>query len=237
MIKQYYDDLLNWLKPFKVAVQISGFPRNFILDYPSFYTNILKPLNPDIYMHLLSEKPDHDPATIGMLGTYAEYIKGYEIEYRNPNNHKSDYIASKIKATNLTHPDTNIPAGCSMIYSREKANELRKNSGKKYDVVLMCRTEVDYGRKLTRDELELAKSGQVLIPAGYNHAGINDLFAVSNEFGADVFSTCYSSIQRLIFDKHVRFNQHTILLDRLTECNMSVERINFPLFLRKTQVT
>jgi hypothetical protein len=218
--------IFKWFKKPRVALQYSGFPRSFDKDFDNHYKYLIKPLNPDIYMHLWKvDKNDEKPEK--MVGLYKP--KGYTIEVRE--GHHTDNVAALIKATNIIHPDTDAFAGVSMLYSRYRANQLRIESQKQYDIVISLRTELSFERPIPDTLFTLAKNS-IIIPYGYNHAGINDLFCISDPEGADVFNSVYVHLQRLIFDNHVRFNQHTIMLDRLIESGIQIYRPKYPISLR-----
>lgn len=220
------DYLLNLLSPYKVAIQYSGFPRSFDKDYENHYKYLIKPLRADIYAHLWKvDKNDTQPEK--MVELYKP--KDYSIEVRE--RHHTDTIATRIKASNMIHPDTDSFAGVSMLYSRAKSNEIRDRSGIKYDIIISMRTELSFDSTPSRELLNLAKT-HIIIPYGYNHAGINELFCISSPEGSDVFNSVYYHIDRLIFDNYTRFNQHSIMLDRLKESNIPIHRPKYKISLR-----
>lgn len=218
------DWLLNIVSPYKIALQYSGLPRA-IEDDVRNYKQILN-LNPDVYMHLWSEDiNDKSPNKAVELFK----PKSYLIEEKNRNQFTN--LISNMRGHNLTIHGSDPYNSISQFYSREKCNELRNKSGIQYDLVIIVRTQLSFARDITRNELSLAKNN-MLIPAGFDCGGINDLFTITCPKLADIYCSTYSNLQRLILDDYRVFHPHQTLRDRLVETKTPIIRIQYPLYLR-----
>lgn len=221
---QLPDWLLNIIRPYKIALQYAGFPRSINNDFKN-YKDILR-LSPDVYMHLWYENEDSF-ATQEAVRLFKP--KNFLVEQFNRT--KFDRFVQAIKGHGLANHGNDPLNGISQFYSREQCNTLRKESNIKYDVVIICRTQVSVGRRITRQELELAKTN-LLIPKGLDAHGVNDLFAITCPDIADIYCSVYSNLSRIVLDGYRTFDPHLTLNDRLAEKNVTVTKIELPIYLR-----
>jgi hypothetical protein len=228
MLSKLWDNILNALSPYKVAVQISGLPRSWKEDYESFKENIFKPLNPDVYIWTWEDADNHNEC-LDFCRLYNWKKQGKTktellINTRFP-------IISQMKAAKMVAHDINVDNAIPMLFGKWACNELRKSSRKEYDIIILARTELTMDRPLTRNELDLTKT-KILIPRGFNAGdGYNDLFAICNPTNADLYTSVYKRLTKLVFDDYVQFNPHNILKRALH--GVPVERINYPIYLRR----
>lgn len=212
----------DYFTKYKVAVQFSGQPRSFKTDFETYKKYILEPLSPDLYMHTWNTEE-----TQQMVSMFKP--KSFEIEEYNPQ--KFDMTSYKIKAMGL-YPGTDSPNNkLANYYSRYKCNILRQQSNINYDIIIGFRSELTLPRALTRAELKLAKNN-ILIPSGFDAKGINDIIYFANPKIADIYTSLYPCIQRMIFDQHNQLDPHINLLSKLTETKAPIIRFDYKVKLR-----
>lgn len=116
----------------------------------------------------------------------------------------------------------------SMYYSIYRANELKREYEKKYqmtfDRVIRMRFDSDFEDK----ELDLTNLvSDVNIPEGEDWLdGINDQFAVGTSKGIDIYSNFFNEIQNY---QHLPYHPEILLKEYLHSKNIYPHRFNFPI--------
>jgi len=230
MFLNLWDQVLNFLKPYRVAVQFSGMPRTWREDYENFEKNIFAPLKPDVYVWTWID--ENNPQESRDF-CFKYNVGGRGKVYREPLRLSGFPIINQMRSMKMVAHDINPDNAIPMLYARWGCNELRKSTRKEYDVVILARTEIQMERPPNRNELDAA-TRSVLIPRGFNAGdGYNDLFAITSPHGADVYTSLYNRLNKLVFDDYVPMNPHNLLKRAITESKVPVERIDYPLYLRK----
>jgi hypothetical protein len=236
MFSKILNDIKLYFKKYRVAIQYSGLPRTYAEDFENIYTNLIKPLNADVFIHTWntgSRKVCED-----MIQTY--HPKSHFIQNLTEDdiNHGFNRYVSRLKASKMVGHDIVIENSIPMLYSRHACNELRlkyeRKISQKYDIIILMRTELTVERQLTRNELHTAANG-LLIPRGFNGGGYNDLFAVCSPKIADTYTYLYHTLDRLVFDEYKEFNPHSTLKQLLDQAHITAERIEYPIYLRKQE--
>lgn len=223
-IIKYLTDLF---RGYKVAIQISGQTRTFESNYLNYYENLIKPLNADIFIHTW----DNEDAAkmVSLFKPVSHEIEAYK-------DSMFWLMSYKIKSSGLFDGPTNPDRILAQLYSKYKVNELRVKSNKKYDIVIGIRTELTLPRQLTKVELKLATQN-LLIPIGFDASGgLNDIMYIANEKYANIYTSIYPDIQRIILDKYQKLDPHTILKYKLLECNVPIKRIDYKILLRDMEI-
>lgn len=189
-----------------VAVIISGNPRSFKRCYPSFKENIIDTLNPDIFIHTWRlegrERPD-----VTVDGSCEEYIDLYK--------------PTAFEIEDLTYDHQPLHTMVPHFTSRYKANQLRKNHGKKYDVVISHRADVrlihtsvakgnsvtlgskfkpEYANMVTEDSIWIHHFKGPAQPSTRNAIPADYLF-YSSEKWMDITTDCYFEMDKLDYYK------------------------------------
>ena len=100
-----------------------------------------------------------------------------------------------------------------------------------YDVVFRCRTEIEYERPITNEELEISYTNLV-IPKGLDgRGGYQDSFAFGSVEDMNVYNSVYNNVE--YYAKNgIMVHPEYILRYHLDYNNVPVNRIDFPMLLR-----
>jgi len=184
----------------KIAICISGQPRNFKQSYESLKSNYLDKYDCDIYFHSW-ETSNFESTNFGQ-GNHQYSLSKEEykelVELYKP----KDYILESpiiFEASNYKCPIWRYPINTilSMYYSVYKSFLLCKQSQIKYDIVIRTRFDLDYNElPLDLNTLDL---NNVYIPKWYtdprvSHRGYCGLFLLGNYNNIEKFSNLFSHI-------------------------------------------
>ena len=201
----------------KTAVIMSGHFRTFEEAYPSIYHNILKPLNPDIYVH--SYQDPHQEKYLKLLNP-----KKYILEDDSKIEHGlSDFYLSKnmgyVNVKGVYLQCRKIKLCCDLIEDD-------------YDLMVRLRFDCKYTEPLTQEFIEKKINLHVInIPAGGNwEGGTCDLFAVGNQQNITHYCNLYDNMKKYV-DGGLPFHTEILLKKHLE--NQIVYRFEYPVLLRK----
>lgn len=200
----------------KIAICISGQPRNLNKSYPGIKEKLLDPYSPDVFIHTWYNKED--------IGTNRVNSWGHKIE-ENLNqftlsNIFEKYNPKKFKIENqinfclpLELQDTNYHFNMtSMLYSMNEANNLKKQyeaeNNFKYDVVIRTRFDLNILDELNILSLDLNNKIHCLNDCSH-YNGVNDQFAIGNSQNMDIFNSSYNIISEFI-DDYKNWNISTV---------------------------
>lgn len=184
----------------RIAFLIIGRLDTFENMYPKFKKNILDPLSPDIFFSGYPNKKgiEYCKEKIESLWRPKKYILREYVEDVRREVHPNDEIFNQNK-----RPESTPQTWLSGIYNVKLCNQLKndyenKNSFR-YDVVVKCRTDLDWYKSISNDELELAKNGNILIPTAWDFKcvhplGTSDVIAISDSAGIDKYSSLIDNV-------------------------------------------
>lgn len=199
----------------KIALCFSGMLRNFEVTYPSIKKYLLDTHSPDVFFAGYPNKKG------------LEYCKDKFIELYNPKKmfiqEYSDDLRKNIcnneeKYLIRTREETKINNFLSQIYNIKICDNLRQQyeneNNFQYDVVIRTRLDVFYFKKFEEEELNLAKSGNILIPTEWdfkevNPVGVSDSFAMSNSINMTKYASLYDNFDNY-FQQGVQMHPETM---------------------------
>lgn len=181
----------------KIAICLSGMPRNIENSYRWLRESILEPLKNaghhyDIFLNTWEDKD---------VQLFIDAFKPirYELDVWN------DEMIEKLGWPRLKKYDVATrPNLLGMFYKIWKCNELRKKyeleNNIKYDIIIRTRTELKYNTKIDLKELDIIKNCKtplVFLRKGpnpqYNH-WYKDNFAIMNDAGANIYCECSNKV-------------------------------------------
>ncbi len=207
----------------KIALLLVGRLDTFEEMYPSLKEYILDPLYPDIFFsgHPNKKGMEYCEEQIKLLWEPKKYnIREYTEAVRREA-HPNDSIFDSNK-----RPETTPHTWLSGIYNVKLCNNLRKEYQNEnnfvYDVVIKARTDLNWYGNISNEELELAKSGNILIPTAWDfkcvhHLGTSDVIAISNSEGIDKYSSLIDNVDTYWNERNI-FHPESFLgihLDRV----------------------
>lgn len=184
----------------RIAICISGQPRNFKQSYTSLKKYFLDKYDCDIYFHSW-KTPLFESTNFG--GGNHQYQLNEEdynelVELYQPKNYILEqpivFDASGYQCPIWRYPLNTI---LSMYYSVYKSFSLCKQSNTEYDLIIRTRFDLDYSQlPLDLDKID---KNLVYIPKWYtdervSHRGYCGLFIVGNQSNLEKFSTLFSHI-------------------------------------------
>ena len=221
----------------KVALCISGQPRFYLEGFQYIYESILKPLDPDVFIHTW-----HDPVAIGkvLVGSHwtndanadvvqdevaSDLTRLYEpvrMLIENPN--KIQFPTGE-QYTNRAQQSSTYP----MFYSIGSANGLKTMHEQQmqfeYDWVIRCRFDL----KLP-EILDLKKYNNTTLYAPDHlkgrHDAFPDMFGFSSSYNMNVYSSVFNFIDFYCSQGH-RFANEDLLMTHLKSHKVSFEQIDY----------
>jgi hypothetical protein len=173
----------------KIALLLTGGMRNFKDTFNSFKYYVLDELNPDIFFFGVENNEG--------------VIKNTE-DFNNLFKPKSSIINNKHFYDNITKPQTYIiPSSYYSFYNVYHCNKLRikyqEDNNFKYDLVIRCRLDTFWFRKIDAEELNIAKEN-IIIPKEWcfkevHQKALSDIFAIGNDEMMTEYSNLFNHIQ------------------------------------------
>lgn len=178
--------------------------RNFEETYPRFKKFIIDELNPDIFFSGYPNKKG------------IEYCEKRLIELYSPKNHiirlYTDDLRKKICPNediynSLKRQESTPHTWMSGVWNLKIANELRKdfeiNQKIRYDLIIKCRIDTFFYASISREHIELALQGNILIPNAWDFKvvdpiAVSDVFAMSTPEVMDAYCSLYDHVDEYI---------------------------------------
>ena len=218
----------------KVAVCLSGQLRSFKKSRDSLFKNIIEPTNADLFVYgwdFEKQVQNNVTSRFSEDGTLEEFIDSYKPKSIILED-CDEFLSGKSFDFPTKSPETSAERMMCMFYTNMKCFEQVNNE--KYDIVFRCRTEIEYERAITQEELELAYSNLV-IPYGLDgRGGYQDSLAFSSPYYMNFYNSVYNHI-RYYARNNITIHPEYILKYHISYNNLPVERIDFPMLLRGRQ--
>jgi len=228
----------------KAALVLSGQPRCLDECFDSLKHFIIDPLQTDIFFHFWNTSflPFTDNVTKVLYGMetipqWKAFDGDYAAKYMALLKPKRFIVQPQVAlnfdyyAKSCTHANSKMQAKAyihvlSMFYSIGMAHqcmmEWMEKTNTNYDLIIRCRTDAKFWKTPDLDGLE---SDNILIPENDCYGGLNDQFAITNNWKImHAYATCLDNIQTL-FDAGTNFHPETILRDHLKSHNIPVKFI------------
>ena len=200
----------------RVAVCLSGFPRNCIDTFPYAKRHLFDTCSPDIFWAGFNEKKGVlDQEVIDLYQPKDYFFRDYDEDAIDEINKEFNNYQPT-----LVRPETKVERVKSQFYNVYLANELRKKyekeNGFNYDIVIRCRPDYYYFRDLTIGELELGIDGTIVIPDEWDWKlvssyGVSDCFAYSSPETMDIYSKVFYHFAEYNSKCDLLFHQETML--------------------------
>lgn len=192
----------------RVAVCLSGVPRNWEQTLRHLKKYIVDPLNADTFVHIW-DLPD------------AQEKYGH-IECYDMTREILDPTVMLIENEDVVKDWPWL--GLRMFYKTWRADQLRRNfeecHGFKYDVVIKTREDLEFFREIDEMELQLLDDNTIIIPEGFDYYGIGDQFAIGTSETMTKYATMFTGMP-----KWGQFDPEKFLLSWLKEHKLDIMRI------------
>lgn len=199
----------------KIALCLSGFPRNYKNTFPYLKKHFLDLNDVDVFFEGLNQK-------IGVIDQQVIDL------YRPKKYNFSDYDQNRIDTVNREYGNYPIQNNCgahenklkSQFYNVNKSNLLRiayeQENNIKYDIVFRCRPDCYFFKDLVDEDFNMCTDENVVIPSDwdfptyYPHAK-TDGFAYSTPTVLDKYSSAFYSFGRYNTTENVPFHPESLL--------------------------
>jgi len=178
----------------RIAVCLSGFPRNYKETFDFFKKHVIDALNPDLFFFGYNQKSGVFDNEFVDKFKFTNYIIG---DYTQDVSNEISLLCDGWKPTKL-HSSTRFEGGCkSQFYNIYKSNELKnkfeKNNNITYDIIIRARFEAFFVRDITVEEILRYPENTISIPPEWNFKeiggyGVTDQFAIGNKKMMDIYS-------------------------------------------------
>lgn len=207
----------------KVALCISGLPREFKRAYPSLKKHLIDVVNPDIFVYTweaLNQPHFEIEGAIrypdeGSLKEFRELYqpKAFVSEVFDAQRELSFYDE---KYEVNRHPHASIKRLRAMYYTIFMCHTLAKTYGN-YDVFIKGRSDLELSNTFNIEELEKAKNNRTLFSDVIRTDGmVSDILFFGNREVMDITCNLYNEIDKYN-DQKIQFNTEVFLPHHLKE--------------------
>jgi hypothetical protein len=220
----------------RVAVCISGQPRNVEAGFEFINKHVIQPNQADVFIH--TWQPTATEAFINPInGSEVGDAVGADITNTILDLYKphgvifdTQFPFDEKDYNDRAYPGMKASWMLSMWYSVMTANWLKCNAeeefGPKYDAVFRMRFDWALTRDLTVTDIDPNVKGRILVPRDCAHpTGINDQFAVGSSKNMDVYSSVYDHIEEYYRQDNQPFCNEILLKHHLTKQNIEFRPI------------
>lgn len=214
----------------KVAICISGQPRNVHKGFTYIEPNLLAHNDCDVFIHMWWDEEQIGKPYINAGGhTVTGPIEGNMLEdivkMYNPvlMHHEPQKDFDEKDYAERAYPAIKPASSLSQKYSAMKAHELRRETGREYDAVVRLRFDLALQTLICVSNYDL---NVINVPNRCPHpGGIDDTFAIGNSANMDVYGNLYTHIDEL-YHSNVPFCDEILLGQYLGRNNIPVKRHN-----------
>lgn len=194
----------------KVALCISGQMRTYIDCYDLLNKNILKPLNPDIFIHTWEGSGIiHKESVESKEGiiTYDKLdelykpkrvvIEKFESSYLEE--YKGIKVPDILKEKEPNHYKGALPSSSKMYFANELKKDFEKENKFKYDIVIKLRPDLIIRKKINKNYLNEAANKDIIF---FEKDLLSENFQLSDKFafGNSEVMDYYTSVWEKIID-------------------------------------
>lgn len=214
----------------KVAICISGQPRNVHKGFTYIEPNLLVPNDCDVFIHMWWNEEQIGKAYINAGGHVASSLVGADVlndimKMYNPVllQHEPQKDFDEKDYAERAYPSISPFATLSQKYSSMKVHELRRKSGREYDAVVRLRFDFSLETLICVENYDL---NVINVPNRCPHpGGVDDTFAIGSPENMDVYGNLYNHIDDL-YHSNVPFCDEILLGQHLNRNNISVKLHN-----------
>lgn len=219
----------------RIAICLSGQPRNFRLGYDHFNKSLEK-YHPDYFLHHWFDPKDSggyfNIYSNGVENSIASFIEKDTdkkmVEIFNPVKYifepQIDFGTREFKNKKTKSPSWTV---LSNWYSRKKSIELLKNSGQEYDFVIWSRSDFAILNSFDPfEEIENCDDYSVAYVDGneWNNTHINTALLISSQENMFYFSNLYDEYEKYL-DNGIAFCDHRLTYAHLSKINKKFKQI------------
>ena len=213
----------------KAAICISGQPRNVVKGFENFILpNLLMMTNDvDVFIHTwwdseqvgkqfvnAGEHVASVPVEEDTIDTIVRLYNPVAMHFEPQRDFDEKNYAER------AYPAIKPFASLSQKYSAQRAHQLRRDSGRRYDAVIRLRFDYALQTPIILENYDLSA---VNVPNRCPHAGgIDDTFAIGNEENMDVYGDLFDYIDDL-YESGVAFCDEILLGQHLARNNVPVK--------------
>jgi hypothetical protein len=231
----------------RVALCLSGQPRDLTRCVPTLIRNVIEPNNADVFYHTwwdenLKGRPfdSSQPHQIGSVGSwdpdtllFLDYLKPRKSIVEKP----MIFDTSKLRSA----PTANQNSMSSIFYSQWKVGlikqEFEKDNNFMYDAVIRTRFDILYDEKIKIEDVEIKPNTvvlaskwqdirQVFIP-GLGDYTMDDNFAISDSDTMNKYLSVFPNMETLNTKIHPPFAENYLGWHCRKDNNMKVETKNY----------
>lgn len=217
----------------KIAVQISGLLRDFQESYRALKRALLDHYDCDIYIAAAGGDDRYNASQEDIIKEVEPVA--WTINNDLPHDYEqivATYNNVKTKWFNGWHIPNRVDSVYAALYKKLQCNDLRRSSGRQYDVVMMTRADLVYAEPFVPLIIDYA-STTTLIPHGSNwHGGVNDHFSIGPPLDADKIAClvhCYEWYMRKDLSSP---HPERMLRHHINQVDINVRRFNYTYYLR-----
>jgi len=215
----------------RIAVCLSGFPRNYKETFNCFKKHVIDSLNPDLFFFGYNQKA-------GVFDN--EFVDKFKFtdciirDYTQDVSDEMSLFCDNWKPTSL-HSSTRFEGGCkSQFYNIYKSNELKnkfeKNNNITYDIVIRARFEAFFIRDITMEEILNCPTEELSIPSDWNFKdvgiyGVTDQFAIGTKKLMDIYSNALKYFKDYNHNHGIQCHPETLMGYHLRNNNIKVNKI------------
>lgn len=216
----------------KIAVCISGQPRNVHKGFTHIQPNLLEGNDVDVFIHTWIDEEQVGKPYVSSLGEkisdsipnniFDEIVRLYDPVVILPDTPR-DFTKNNYKAP-PQYPVIRPFNTLSQKYSTMRAQELRQKFGKEYDAVVRLRFDYALNTKINFQSMNM---DHINAPNRCGHpGGIDDTFAIGSPSHMTVYGDLFNHIQEL-YDSGVPFCDEILLGHYLAREGIPVKLHNF----------
>jgi len=213
----------------KVALCFSGLPRFVEQTYQYWLRSLIKPYNPDVFIHTWewSDKwnPNHNIAD-QLQSLYNPIV----VQIESTKTFDTSIYTDRVWPHRTT-PQTVLSQWYSIGQSIKHKSDYETRMGFKYDIVVRCRFDwylkeiILENNSMVNVALTPTLSGHRFTYDGQIYVGINDQFGYASSDIMNVYGRLFDNIPSLYSNHGVDFCSELLLKGHLVENNIEVNEI------------
>lgn len=223
---------------FKVALCLSGYLRNFDKTFEKLNNNLLRSINPDVFIHTWDYLGSPLRGFDQMLINVSTQSALQRINKLYKPRRLVIEPAIKFPTIPLMHERNferrDVNGVLSMFYKIRTCNQIKQDYENqhnfKYDCVIRARSDL-----LFMSPFYITPSlapDKIYIPHGYDYEGINDQVAYGSSDLMDKYSTTFDNINDML-QKGERFNPEKLLKTNLVRQQVPIERVHMHYYIKR----
>lgn len=198
----------------RVALILSGIPRNFKYCFPYLKKYVIDELNPDLFFSGYTDPKNN--VSEDVLKNIYNFKKSYirNLDSNDENHIWKEYGSREIKK-NCMFPPLSPAKTISQYYNMMVANRLKVEyeleNDFKFDVVIRSRIDYYYYRTVTLRELSNLKENSVYMPSEWDFSGYTDAFAYGDSCSMNKYFKLFKRCREYNLVQNVPFSNESLM--------------------------